>query len=350
MTVEDELEVSGGAETDIRRLFYWSRTAFFVLTAAAVVWVVLGVYNLYTGLPWVALDSRTGSTQASSDIAWGIVYLVAAVFSFLLARWLENDIIVVFGSRRFQVPRERLLVYSMLALPFGLVLAGVLLIMVNVKLSHPEFLPSHSEAYPEGMPGWVRQATPTGAMVEDAMVEELVGEEEKIQDEDALMETPAPDLQPLAFQPRPGVPPPMPTMARAEEGLAEVPPPGLIAEAPVAAMVEPVAAMVEPVAAMVEPVDVEIPEVMAVVAEPTPVGAPPPAMVEAVVEDVPPEGDAGLLYEEVPAEVEEFALVEEVPAEVEEFALVEELPAEVEELPRDTEVAHQELMDKLLGK
>ena len=60
----------GGAEGDIRSLFYWSRGAYYILAVAGVLWVVLGAYRLYVGLTWVDLDAMTGSTQATDDLAW----------------------------------------------------------------------------------------------------------------------------------------------------------------------------------------------------------------------------------------------------------------------------------------
>ncbi len=341
MTVEEEDEVRGGAEDDIRSLFYWSRSAFYVLVAAAGLWVALGLYNLFSGLIWVERDAQTGSTAASSDIAWGIAYLAAAVLTFLLARWMRDDIVTVFGSRRFQVPRERLLVYSILALPFGFVIGGVLLVLVNVKLSHPEFMPSHAEAYPEGMPGWVL-AVPTGKEEADEAVVELEGlaEEEVAPDEDALMEAPETDLPPLAFEPQPSPPPVFPAAALAPAPAPE-PAPGNAVPQPIAAVHEDV-----PVAAVVQPVEEEIPEVMAVAAEPLPgtpqppgAAPPTPAVVEAVVEEVPPEDGGDFILEPIAEGTEEFtAIVEEVP------------PEEDEEKPRDTKEAHEELMSKLLGR
>ena len=337
--MEEEDEVRGGSEDDIRSLFYWSRSAFYVLVGAACLWIALGLYNLYTGLTWVQRDAHTGSTAAGSDIAWGMAYLAAAVLTFLLARWMQDDIVTVFGSRRYQVPRERLLVYSILALPFGFVIGGVLLVLVNVKLSSPEFLPSHAEAYPEGMPGWVL-AVPTGKEVTDeavidALAREGLVEEEPALPDDSLMEASDTDLPSLAFEPQPAPPPWFPAAAFAPEAA-----PGEAVPTPVAAIYEDV-----PVAAVVQPVEEEIPEVMAIAVEPMPgtqqppgAAPPTPAVVGALVEEVPSGEGGGFTFEPVAEGEEEFT------------AIIEEVPPEEEERPRDTTVVHEELMSKLLGR
>jgi hypothetical protein len=323
----------GGAETDIRSLFYWSRSAFYILVAAGVLWIALGAWRLYSGLVWMDLDASTGSTQAESDVAWGITYCAAAIFAFLLARLIRNDILVIFSSRRFTVPREKLLLYSMLALPFGFILPGVLLILVNVKLSNPEFLPSHAEAYPEMMPGFIMMPTspPAGGPAEEELtvpedvpreLAPLGFESVPVSEEEAQ---PAPEfmgeLPPGAEMeqvPAPGTPLPQAPMAAYVEEVPE----GEIPEAVVT--VAPAA----PAPAIIEEIPMEeIPEVVAAVAGPPPAEAQ-PAVVEAYVEEVPGEGEVG-----------EFELVEELPSEGDE-----------EELPRDTKEAHDQLMAKLLGK
>jgi hypothetical protein len=341
----------GGAEGDIRSLFYWSRAAFYILVAAGVLWVVLGAYRLYVGLTWVELDSMTGSTQSTNDIAWGIAFLAAAAMSFVLARWLNNDVVTIFSTRRFQVPREKLLVYSMLALPFGFVLAGALLILVNVKLSHPEFLPSHAEAYPSTMPGFVMvPSVPKGAQAEAA------GE--------VLIPEGAPrELAPLGFD---EVPVTLEEAGPAPVFMEEMPAKAGPMAAPAPARPPAGAA---PMAAYVEEVPVEdIPEVVAQVV-PAP-GAPQPAPVEAYyeevpLEEVPPAEAVGFeaIVEEVPleevppAEAVGFeAIVEDVPPE--ELGDFEEVPLEeaptagevTKEPPRTIEDAHEELLGKLLGK
>jgi hypothetical protein len=328
----DEEGRPGGAETDIRSLFTWSRWAFSILVVAGILWICLGAFRIYEGLKWIELDTVTGSTQSDSDLAWGVSFMVAASVAFILARWVQQDIVTIFGTRRFQVPREKLLIYSMLALPFGFVVPGMLLIFVNVKLSYPEFLPSHAEAYPEAMPGFMM--TPTEGLEGD--VEE--GAEEDLE-EDLVPEDAPEELAPLEFE---SMPVPQPIPAALPTG--EAPPEQVAAAAPAAAA--------PPMAYYEEITDEEIPE--EAIPEVVPqVVAPPPmvAIVEEVVEEEPgaPTED---LPEAVPIAVDEAevtAIVEDVPPEGE-FELIEGEPPEEGEEPKTIEGAHEELLGKLLGK
>ncbi len=287
-------EVRGGTESDIRTLHYWSSRAFLFLVAGGIVWAALGVLRLHRGLVWYELDDVTGSTASVTDLSWGVACLVLAALSFLTAGRLQLDIVSVFGERRFQVPRERLAVYGMLGFPFGLVGAGVLLVLVNVKLSHPEFLPSHAEAYPEAMPGYVLTK---------------VGEEE---------------------------PPPL-----VPRSAAELPPLGM-AQPPPSEMVMMPVIPGQPLAA--PPAAPEPPAVGAIYEEmPAPGGtAPPPeeaAPVLAVVEEMP--APVAAVVEEAPV----TAVYEEVVPELAPAPPPQEAPP-----PKDIKSAHEELMRKLLKK
>ena len=326
--MDEEPEVKGGSEGDIRSLYYWSRTAFMILIIAGAIWVALAAYRFYLGATWYGRDWSSGSTSATTQVLVGVAFIAAALVCFFLARRTNNEIVTVFSARRFQVPREKLLVYSILALPFGFIVPGLLLAFVNVKLSVPEFLPSHAEAYPEAMPGYV--VVPKGDMTKEMPLE---GSEEDLIPEDAPK-----DLPPLGFesmdvseeeaQPAPeffGDMPAFPSSAlpaaAPQEAVAPAPPP---AAPPMEAVVEDIP-------------DEEIPEVMAeITAEIAP--APQPAV-----------------YEEVPQEEVVEAVVEEVPAEVEtegdfELMLEEGVEGEDEEAPKTIEEAHDELLGKLLGK
>lgn len=322
--MDEEPEVKGGSEGDIRSLYYWSRTAFMILIIAGAIWVALAAYRFYLGATWYGRDWSSGSTSATTQVLVGVAFIAAALVCFFLARRTNNEIVTVFSARRFQVPREKLLVYSILALPFGFIVPGLLLAFVNVKLSVPEFLPSHAEAYPEAMPGYV--VVPKGDMPSEEPEESLIPED-------------APkDLPPLGFeamdvseeeaQPAPeffGDMPAFPSSAlpaaAPQEAVAPAPPP----TAP------PMVAVVEDIP------DEEIPEVVAEI-----VPTPQPA----VYEEVPQE-------EVVEAVVE--AVVEEVPAEGEtegDFELIveEDVEGEDEEAPKTIEEAHDQLLGKLLGK
>ncbi len=326
--MDEEPEVKGGSEGDIRSLYYWSRTAFMILIIAGAIWVALAAYRFYLGAIWYGRDWSSGSTSATTQILVGVAFIAAALVCFFLARRTNNEIVTVFSARRFQVPREKLLVYSILALPFGFIVPGLLLAFVNVKLSVPEFLPSHAEAYPEAMPGYV--VVPKGDMTKEMPLEEP--------EEDLIPEDAPKDLPPLGFesmdvseeeaQPAPeffGDLPAFPSSAlpaaAPQEAAAPVPPP----TAP------PMVAVVEDIP------DEDIPEV---VAEIVPVPQP------TAYEEVPPE-------EAVEAVVE--AVVEEVPEEGEaegDFELIMEGDAEGEdeEAPKTIEEAHDQLLGKLLGK
>ncbi len=322
--MDEEPEVKGGSEGDIRSLYYWSRTAFMILIIAGAIWVALAAYRFYLGATWWGRDWSSGSTSATTQVLVGVAFIAAALVCFFLARRTNNEIVTVFSARRFQVPREKLLVYSILALPFGFIVPGLLLAFVNVKLSVPEFLPSHAEAYPEAMPGYV--VVPKGDMPSEEPEESLIPED-------------APkDLPPLGFesmdvseeeaQPAPeffGDMPAFPSSA-----LPAAPPQEAVAPAP-----PPTA---PPMVAVVEDIpDEDIPEVVAEIA-PTPQPA--------AYEEVPQE-------EVVEAVVE--AVVEEVPAEGEtegDFELIveEDVEGEDEEAPKTIEEAHDQLLGKLLGK
>lgn len=322
--MDEEPEVKGGSEGDIRSLYYWSRTAFMILIIAGAIWVALAAYRFYLGATWYGRDWSSGSTSATTQILVGVAFIAAALVCFFLARRTNNEIVTVFSARRFQVPREKLLVYSILALPFGFIVPGLLLAFVNVKLSVPEFLPSHAEAYPEAMPGYV--VVPKGDMPSEEPEESLIPED-------------APrDLPPLGFE----------SMDVSEEeaqpapeffgDLPAFPSSALPAAAPQEAVAPAPPPTAPPMVAVVEDIpDEEIPEV---VAEIVPVPEP------AAYEEVPPE-------EAVEAVVE--AVVEEVPEEGEaegDFELIVEegVEGDDEEAPKTIEEAHDQLLGKLLGK
>jgi uncharacterized membrane protein YidH (DUF202 family) len=291
----------GGSVGDMRTLHYWSRVSFYFLIGGGVGWVALGVLRLYRGLSWYQLDELTGSTRAVSDLSWGIACMVLAVLSFFIAGRLQLDVVSVFRQMRFQVPREKLAVYGLLGFPLGLVVSGVLLVLVNFKLSHPEFLPSHAEAYPEVF--YAAQPPPAP---------------------EAVAEVPA-------------------AAAPATEPLVEVGPPPTLAYAPSQQPAAPA-----PIPAIYGEVIVEAVPAPAALPQPSPGEAPPMA---AAYEEVPTPGAAPPA--EAPAPV--IAVVAEAPAqpggyeEVTPAATVQELPEETT-APKDIKTAHEELMRKLLGK
>jgi hypothetical protein len=335
--VVEEEGMHGGSEGDIRSLRYWSWMSLVTLAVSAVIWVALGVLSLSNGLFWMERDASVGITTSTSNIVTGIGYLVVAVATGLLWRLVYLDIYQVFAQRRFQVPREKLLVYGILALPFGFVISGVLLLLVNWKLSFPQFLPSHAEAYPDAMPGFVQ--VPRAMLTAEVPVEAY-------EPSDIPSDAPV-ELAPLGFdavpvsdeeaQPAPEFFGETPVPAGPYEPLpAEVPEPAP-GPGPEAAITE---AYVEEVPVDEIPED-EIPEVMAEVAPVEPAYAEP---VPAAYEEV------EAFAEEVPQEAVVEAYVEEVPeAEGGEFELVEVEPGD-EEGPRTIEEAHEELLGKLLGK
>ncbi|NIP35331.1 MAG: hypothetical protein GWN18_10280, partial [Thermoplasmata archaeon] len=110
------------------------------------VWIALGCVRLVEGLTWFSRDTDLGITTSTSNLVTAGALFIVAAATFLLARLVHLDIHQVFAQRRYQVPREKLLVYGILAIPFGLIVSGALLLLVNWKLSFPEFLPSHAEA------------------------------------------------------------------------------------------------------------------------------------------------------------------------------------------------------------
>ena len=326
--MDEDTEPKGGSEGDIRSLYHWSRTAFIILVIAGAVWIILAAYRIYRGLTWYGRDWLSDSTAATTDLLVGAAFIAAAIVSFLLAQWTRNDIVSVFSVRRYQVPREKLLVYSILALPFGFIVPGLLLGLVNVKLSYPEFMPSHAEAYPEAMPGYVM--VPEGALREE--------EPGEAPDEGLIPEGAPTELAPLGFD---EMPVSEEEAQPAPEFFGEVPvapaaaPPPVPAEAPA-----PIPAMVE--AVVEEILEEDIPEVMAEVV---------PAAYEEVAapEEVAAFEEVEAVAEEVPVEAVVEAVVEEVPPEGEgDFEMVEiEGP---EEEPQTIEEAHDQLLDKLLGK
>jgi len=304
--MDEEGGPRGGSVGDIQALHYWSRVSFYLLILGGVAWVALGVYDLYRGLSWYQRDELTGSTSAVSDLSWGIACMALAVLSFFIAGRLRLDIISVFRQMRFQVPREKLAVYGLLGFPLGLVLAGVLLVLVNFKLSHPEFLPSHAEAYPEVF--YAVQPPPAPVTIAEA---------------------------PASRAPA--------TAAQMTEPLVEVGPPPTLVYAPVPqpAAPGPIPAIYEEVIVEAAPAPPVLPQQLA--------GEAPPMV--AAYEEVPAPGTAPPT--EGPAPV--IAVVEEAPAQPEGFeevapaATVQELPEETT-APKDIKTAHEELMRKLLGK
>lgn len=324
----------GGSEGDIRSLFYWSKVALYALVASAVLWVALGAWRIWEGLTWIDRAKLIGTTQSYSDITTGVVLLVVAVATGLLARLVYLDIYQVFRERRFQVPREKLLVYGILGLPFGFVIAGSLLLIINIKLSHPDFLPSHAEAYPEAMPGFVQ--VPRAMLTAEAPAE---GYDAGVIPIDAPTE-----LAPLGFDDVPvsdEEAQPAPEFFGEDQVEGPVPAPvpqvltGPVPGPPPAPAPTPAPAMAE---AYVEEIpEEEIPEVMAEIAP----GEPVPAdyvEVEAIVE-------------EVPADAVVEAVVEDVPEGDEgDFEVMEAPTGEEPEGPRTIEEAHEDLLGKLLGK
>ncbi len=322
--MDEEPEVKGGSEGDIRSLYYWSRTAFMILIIAGAIWIALAAYRFYLGATWWGRDWSSGSTSATTQILVGVAFIAAALVCFFLARRTNNEIVTVFSARRFQVPREKLLVYSILALPFGFIVPGLLLAFVNVKLSVPEFLPSHAEAYPEAMPGYV--VVPKGDMPSEEPEESLIPED-------------APrDLPPLGFE----------SMDVSEEeaqpapeffgDLPAFPSSALPAAAPQETVAPAPPTMAPPMEAVVEDIpDEDIPEVVAEIAlapqpvtyEEAPSEEAGEAVIEAVVEEVPEEGEAE----------GDFELI-----------LEEDVEGEDEEAPKTIEEAHDQLLGKLLGK
>ncbi len=331
MVEEDGMR--GGSEGDIRSLYYWSWSARLMLIVSGVLWIALGLWRLRDGLTWLERDTDIGLTTSTSNIITGVVLLVVAAATFLLTRLVHLDIHQVFAQRRFKVPREKLLVYGILAIPFGFVVSGVMLLLVNWKLSFPQFLPSHPEAYPEAMPGFVQvpRAVLTAETPAEAYEQQVIPEGAPVElvplgfdDIPVTEEEAQPALEFFGEAPVPAGPyEPLPQVVP-EPSPAPAPPPS-----PVPAITE---AYVEEIS------EEEIPEVMAEVASPPaePVQAAYEEL-EAHVEEVPPQGAPLVVVEEVPeGEEGEFELLEGVP------------PEEAE--PRTIEEAHEELLGKLLGK
>jgi uncharacterized membrane protein YidH (DUF202 family) len=313
----------GGSVGDMRTLHYWSRVSFYFLVGGGVAWVALGVLRLHRGLSWYQLDELTGSTRAVSDLSWGIACMALAVLSFFIAGRLQLDVVSVFRQMRFQVPREKLAVYGLLGFPLGLVVSGVLLVLVNFKLSHPEFLPSHAEAYPEVF--YVAKPPPSRGEVGGG--EAGGGEAGGGEAGGGEVVAPEPATPSTALLVEGGPPP----------TLVHAPPPGPVPGAPVPAIYEEVAVETAQAPAAQWPVPGEAQPVAAIYEE-VPAGAayataappaPEPDAVVAIIEDAPPQ----------PAGFEEVA-----PA-----ATVQELPEETT-APKDIKTAHEELMRKLLGK
>jgi hypothetical protein len=319
--VEEEDGMHGGSESDIRSLFYWTRTAYRTLSVSGGLWVVWGGWKLIQGFTWIERDRLLGSTQATSDIVTGIALFVVAFATFLLARLLYLDVYQIFAQRRYQVPREKLLVYGILGLPFGFVISGLLLLVVNIKLSHPDFLPSHAEAYPDAMAGYVQ--VPKAMMATELPVSAYDGP--------VLPEDAPTDLAPLGFDDIP---------VSAEEAQ---PAPEFFGDSPAPAgpytPLPEVVAEPAPVAAITEAYVEDVPEeeIAEVVAEVAPPVAAQYEEVEAVVEDAP-----------VEAVVE--AVVEDVSEEEGGIEMMEEAPSDEPEGPPTIEEAHEDLLDKLLGK
>ena len=285
----------GGSVGDMRTLHYWSRVSFYFLVGGGVAWVALGVLRLHRGLSWYQLDELTGSTRAVSDLSWGVACIALAVLSFFIAGRLQQDVVSVFRQMRFQVPREKLAVYGLLGFPLGLVVSGVLLVLVNFKLSHPEFLPSHAEAYPEvfyaAQPPPSREEAGGPAAAAPAVAAPAT---------EPLVEVGPPPTLVYATPPQPAPTAPFPAMYE-EVAVGTVPAPATVQQ--------PVLGEAQPVAAQYE-------DIPAGAAAPPP---PEPAPVMAVFEEVAP------------------------------AATVQELPEETT-APKDIKTAHEELMRKLLGK
>jgi len=326
--VDDEHEVKGGSEGDIRSLYYWSRTAFLILIIAGAVWIALAAYRFYLGATWFGRDWSSGSTSATTQILVGVVFIAAALVCFFLARRTKNEIVMVFLARRFQVPREKLLVYSILALPFGFIVPGLLLAFVNVKLSVPEFLPSHAEAYPSAMPGYT--LVPTADMTREMPLD---GSEEDLIPIDAPL-----DLPPLGFESMPISEEDAQPAPEFFGDMAAFPSSALPAAAPQEAAAPAPPPMAPPMEAVIEEVpDEEIPEV---VAEITAEIAPAPQPVAS--EGAPQEAVVEVVAEEVPGESEDEGDFE--------LMLEEDVEGEEEEAPKTIEEAHDQLLGKLLGK
>ncbi len=337
--MDEEPEVKSGSEGDIRSLYYWSRTAFMILIIAGAIWIALAAYRFYLGATWWGRDWSSGSTSATTQILVGVAFIAAALVCFFLARRTNNEIVTVFSARRFQVPREKLLVYSILALPFGFIVPGLLLAFVNVKLSVPEFLPSHAEAYPEAMPGYVM--VPKADMIKEMPSE---GPEEDLIPEDAPK-----DLPPLGFE---SMPVSEEEAQPAPEFFADMPafPSSAL---PAAAPQEAAAPAPPPTAPPMEAIVEEIP-VEEIPVEEIPVEEIPEEEIPEVVAEIAPAPQPAA-YEEVPQEAVVEAVVEEVPEEVEgegDFELIveEDVEGDDEEAPKTIEEAHDQLLGKLLGK
>ena len=299
----------GGSVGDMRTLHYWSRVSFYFLVGGGVAWVALGVLRLHRGLSWYQLDELTGSTRAVSDLSWGIACIALAVLAFFIAGRLQLDVVSVFRQMRFQVPREKLAVYGLLGFPLGLVVSGVLLVLVNFKLSHPEFLPSHAEAYPEVFYAAQPPPTPEAVAGEGAMVAPAAA----APGTEPLVEVGPPPT--LVYAPTPQEAAPVPVPAIYEDVGVEA------AQAPAAQW--PVPGEAQPVAAIYE----EVPTGAADATAAPP--APEPDAVVAIIEEAPPQ----------PAGFEEVAPPTPAQGQPEEAAA-----------PKDIKSAHEELMRKLLGK
>jgi len=310
-----------------------------MLGISIAIWVALGVWRLLIGLTWIDRARLVGTTQAYSDITLSIIFFVVAVATAMLARLVYVDIVQVFAQRRFKVPREKLLVYGILALPFGFIVSGSLLLFVNIKLSHPDFLPSHAEAYPDAMPGFVQvpramlmAEAPMGGPEDMAIPGDAPAELAPLGFDDVPVSVE--EAQPAAefFSDDPGV-------EHTYQRVPEVVPQLASAPTPVPT---PVPAITD---AYVEEVpEEEIPEVVAeVVAEVAPVTEAP---VVAAYEEVGPPTEEG------PVEAVVEAVVEDVTDDDESgFEMVEEeVPSEEPEGPQTIEEAHEDLLDKLLGK
>jgi hypothetical protein len=309
--VDEQEGPMGGSEGDIHSLYHWSWMALIVFWVAAIAWGFFGlVFFIYPGVTWYDWDMASGSTKAVSDLSWGIIFLALAIITAFIARFLWNDIVVTFKARRFQVPREKLVVYSMFGFPLTLGVAGVLLVLVNIKLSNPEFLPSHAEAYPEELAWPAGRAPPPVEVEVPAPVEEPTPAELPAPAEAPEMEElPTPAPAPVAMEPAPA---PAPIQA-------------IVEEVPTAPEAAPAEAFYEELPPGEVPVAPGAP--MAAIVEEVPLEEAPPAIVEAIVEEMPVEDEG------------EFEIVEEF-----------EEVAEEEEAPKDIHEAHEELLGKLLGK
>jgi len=329
--VEDQEGMRGGSEGDIRSLYFWTRSAYYMLIISGALWAAYGLSRLWRGMTWWERDALVGSTRATFDITSGIAMLLAAVVTIMLARWVKLDVLQVFEQRRFQVPREKLLVWAILGLPLGFVVSGVMLLLVNWKLSFPEFLPSHADAYPDAMPGFVQ--VPAAALA--------TGEPSAVYEGPVVPEDAPRELAPLGFD---LVPVTEEEAQPAPEFFGEAPvPAGPYEPLPPETPPTPTTPPVAPVMAQVEELpEEEIPEVVAEIMEEArvpPSASPAEEPVPAVYEEM----------EEVPAPARVAAVVEEAPEEDAgaDFELIEEPPPEE---PRTIESAHEELLGKLLKK